>query len=159
MIRYALRCDREHRFDSWFGSSGDYDRLRDAGLVTCAVCGSTSIVKDLMAPALGSAATPPAPDRAASNRNAPDRGAPDLGAPDLRAPASPAERALTELRRRIEATAEDVGRNFVSEARSIHAGTAPDRPIIGEARPSEARAMIEEGIPVAPLPWGKRTSN
>ena len=97
MIRYALRCDREHRFDSWFGSSDDFDRLTDAGLVACAVCGSSAIEKDLMTPGLASSAP--------------------ASAPDLRAPASPAEQALGELRRRIEAAADDVGRDFAAEAR------------------------------------------
>jgi hypothetical protein len=137
MIRYALRCDREHRFDSWFGSSDDFDRLTGAGLVACAVCGSSAVEKDLMAPSV----TSPAP------------------APDLSAPASPAEQKLAELRRRIEATAEDVGRSFAAEARRIHEGLAPERPIIGEARPSEARALLEDGIPVAPLPWPTRRTS
>jgi hypothetical protein len=137
MIRYALRCDREHRFDSWFGSSDDFDRLTGAGMVACAVCGSSTVAKDLMAPSVASPAS----------------------APNLRAPASPAEQALAELRRRIETTAEDVGRDFAAEARRIHDGLSPERPIIGETRPSEARALIEDGIPVAPLPWqARRTS-
>ena len=78
----------------------------------------------------------------------------------LSAPASPAEQALAELRRRIEAQSEDVGRDFAAEARRIHDGEAPARPIIGEARPAEARALIEDGIPVAPCPGrrGRRTS-
>jgi hypothetical protein len=134
MIRYALRCDREHRFDSWFGSSDDFDRLTDAGMVACAVCGSSAIEKDLMAPSVASSAP----------------------APDLRAPASPAEQALAELRRRIEGSADDVGRDFAAEARRIHDGLAPERAIIGEARPSEARALLDDGIPVAPLPWPAR---
>ena len=81
------------------------------------------------------------------------------GVPDLSAPASPAEQALAELRRRIEASSEDVGRDFAAEARRIHEGDAPARPIIGEARPAEARALIEDGIPVAALPWSGRKTN
>ena len=103
MIRYALRCDRAHRFESWFGSSADFDRLEAAGMVSCAVCGSGSIRKDLMTP---------------SRRRA------GAGARAL-APASPAEQALAELRRRIEATSEDMGRDFAAEARAIHDGLAP----------------------------------
>ena len=79
--------------------------------------------------------------------------------PALSAPASPAEQALAELRRRIEAQSEDVGRRFATEARRIHEGRAPERPIIGEARSSEARALLEDGIPVAPLPWSARRTN
>ena len=136
MIRFSLRCDQAHRFDSWFGSSADFDRLLGAGLVACAVCGSSDIAKDLMAPAVAGAAPEPT----------------------LSGPPSPAEQALAELRRRIEAQSEDVGRNFAREARRIHEGLAPERAIIGEARPAEARALIEDGIPVAPLPWWSRKS-
>lgn len=137
MIRFSLRCDREHSFDSWFGSGSDFDRLSAAGLVACAVCGSTAVTKDLMAPNVSTPADAP-----------------------LSAPASTAEQALVELRRRIEAESEDVGREFPAEARRIHEGAAPKRPIIGEARPAEARSLIEDGIPVAPLPWsGRRKAN
>jgi hypothetical protein len=135
MIRYALRCDREHRFDSWFGSSDDFERLTGAGLLACAVCGSSAVEKDLMAPSVAAPAS------------------------DLRAPASPAEQALAELKRRIEATADDVGRDFAAEARRIHDGLAPERPIIGEARTSEARALLDDGIRVAPLPWSTRRTS
>jgi hypothetical protein len=77
----------------------------------------------------------------------------------LSAPASPAEQAVAEHRRRIETESEDVGLDFVAEARRIHEGLAPARAIIGEARPSEARTLIEDGIPVAPLPWGPSKSS
>lgn len=137
MIRYALRCDKGHRFDSWFGSGADFERLLGAGMISCAVCGGSAIEKELMAPSVSGGAT----------------------APDLSAPASPAEQALAELRRRIEAESEDVGRDFAAEARRIHDGDAPARPIIGEARAADARALIEDGIPVAPLPWSGRRTN
>lgn len=141
MIRYALRCEGEHRFDAWFASGAEYDRLKAAGHVSCAVCGGTGVEKDLMAPGVGGAA-PDTKDPAPLSR-----------------PASPAEQALSELRRRIEANSENVGRNFAKEARRIHEGLAPERSIIGEARPAEARRLIEDGIPIAPVPWGSRRSN
>jgi hypothetical protein len=139
MIRFSLRCDHAHRFDSWFGSGADFDRLAGAGLVACVVCGSTAVEKDLMAPSITTPVAQPEPT--------------------LTGPASPAEQALAELRRRIEEQSEDVGRDFAREARRIHEGLARERAIIGEARPSEARALVEDGIPVAPLPWSSRRSN
>ncbi len=142
MIRFALRCTEGHRFDSWFASGSDFDRLRAAGHLACAICGGTGIEKDLMAPAVASNET---------------RGPSD--AMPLSAPASAAEQALAELRRQIEATAENVGRNFAAEARRIHAGEAAARPILGEARLSDARALVEDGIPIAPLPWSNRRGN
>jgi hypothetical protein len=133
MIRYALRCAEGHAFDSWFASGAEFDRLSAASLLTCAVCGGGRIEKDLMAPRVLSG---------------------DVG--PLSGPASPAEQALAELRRRVEAVSEDVGRDFPAEARRIHRGEAPARPIIGEARPAEARTLVDEGVPVAPLPWSAR---
>lgn len=128
MIRYALRCPDEHRFEAWFSSSEDFERLKAAGHLACAVCGARSIEKDLMAPAVSPAKAPAGLQ-----------------------PAS--EHPLAKLRRRIEAEAENVGRDFAREARRIHAGESPERPIWGEARPAEARALLEDGIPVAPLPF------
>lgn len=139
MIRFALRCAEGHRFESWFASGAEFDRLQAGRLLACAVCGDARLEKDLMAPSVSSGASAE-----------PERDAPV----SLSAPASPAEQALAELRRRVEASSEDVGRNFAAEARRIHAGEAPARPIIGEARPAEAKALIEEGVPIAPLPWG-----
>ena len=130
MIRYALRCDSDHGFESWFGSAEAYERLRAAGHVACPDCGSTSVDKALMAPNV-------APSRQKA----------------LSAPQDPREAALAELRRRIEENSEYVGLEFASEARRIHAGDAPERAIYGEAKAEEARRLIEEGVPVAPLPF------
>lgn len=66
---------------------------------------------------------------------------------------------MRALRARIEARSENVGRDFATEARRIHDGDAPARPIIGEARPAEARALMEDGIPIAPLPWSGPKGN
>lgn len=138
MIRYALRCSEGHVFDSWFGSSDDFEKLQGRGLVACAVCGDAGVEKDLMAPRV--------------NKK-------EKAKPTLSGPASPAEQALAELRRKIETTSENVGRDFATEARRIHDGDAPKRAIIGEANLKEAKALIDDGIPVAPLPWGKTRAN
>ena len=71
-----------------------------------------------------------------------------------------AEKALAELKAHIEKTSEDVGRDFAREARAIHLGDAPSRAIRGEARPEEARKLVEDGVPIAPLPFkvGRKTN-
>lgn len=145
MIRYTLKCEKEHSFDSWFQSAEAFDKLSMARLISCLVCGSEHIQKAVMAPGVR-------PGRkATSQAEAPAR--------PLSAPASPAEQALKELRKKIEATSEDVGRDFAREARAIHEGEAPARAIIGEVAPDEARSLISDGVPVAPLPWSSRKSN
>lgn len=139
MIRYNLKCGAGHGFDSWFKNAEAFSALQAAGQVTCPVCGSAEVEKELMAPAVR-------PARKAAAALPPSR-------PDLSAPASELEEKLAALKRQIEENSEYVGMNFAAEARKIHAGEAPERAIHGEAKPDEARAMIEEGLPVAPLPF------
>lgn len=141
MIRYALKCSSGHDFESWFQSADAFEKLKASGLVSCAVCGDTDVEKSLMAPRIGSAASE-APERPERARERP-----------LSAPATPAEQALRDLKRRVEENADYVGRDFATEARLIHEGAAPDRAIWGEAKTDEARKLVEEGVPVTPLPF------
>lgn len=136
MIRYALECDREHGFDSWFQSAETCDKLAAAGMVNCPHCGSSRVRKALMAPEVR-------PGRTSAAEAA------RLSAP----PSDPREAALADLRRRVEEGSDYVGMRFAVEARAIHAGEAPERSIWGEARIDEARRLVEDGIPVAPLPF------
>jgi len=149
MIQYALKCADGHRFDSWFKSAEAFDKLAAAGMVQCAVCGSDQVEKAMMTPRVrpGRKAADPAPESVP----APVPGA--VAERPLSQPASPAEQAIAELRRKVEATSDYVGSNFASEARAMHQGETPERPIYGEAKPEEARALIEEGVPVTPLPF------
>lgn len=137
MIRFHLKCAEDHAFESWFQSGAAFAALQAAGHVTCPECGSAKVEKALMTPALRPGhRTEAAPPR-----------------PDLRDPATEREAALAELKRQIEANSEYVGMNFAAEARRIHSGDAPERSIYGETRLDDARKLIEEGVPVAPLPF------
>ena len=141
MIRYTLKCGAGHGFDSWFADAAAYEALARAGQLACPVCGQTSVEKALMAPAVAQ----PRSRSAEAEAEAP--------APDLRAPGSDLEAKLAALRQHVEANSEYVGVNFVAEARRMHEGEAPERSIHGEAKPEEARKLLEDGIPVAPLPF------
>ena len=137
MILYALTCSNDHSFESWFQSAEAFDRLAGAAHVACTICGSTEVAKPLMAPAVRSGRKtlmPPA-----------DK--------PLTAPRNPVEAAFAEMRRKVEQNSDYVGLNFATEARAIHDGTAPERSIYGEARLEEAKKLIEDGVPVAPLPF------
>jgi hypothetical protein len=136
MIRYALRCDQDHAFESWFRSAAGYDALVAAGQVACPDCGSKGVIKALMAPGVAG-----------------DTARIEVPTAVLSAPANAREAALAALRRKIEANSEYVGLSFAAEARAIHDGDAPERAIHGEARPEDARRLIEDGVPVAPLPF------
>lgn len=144
MIRYTLSCSRNHGFDSWFQSAGAFDVLSASGQLSCPICGDTVISKTLMAPAVR-------PARKASDPASPVETPPPR--PDLSTPASDLEKAMAEMRRHVEVNSDYVGVNFVAEARRMHQGDAPERSIYGEARPEEARKLLEDGVPIAPLPF------
>lgn len=148
MIRYTLACDKEHRFESWFADAAAYEALRTAGQLSCPHCGSARVAKALMAPAVSPARRVEAAKAAA--KTAAER-------PSLAEPASEIEAKLAELRRQVEENSEYVGMNFAAEARRMHEGEAPERAIYGEAKPDEARKLIEDGVPVAPLPFRPRS--
>lgn len=144
MIQYALKCSNGHSFDSWFQSAAAFDKLSAAGMVTCAVCGCNKVEKAIMTPRVR-------PAREAAPEPAPTPAAPDpismsTTSPDI-------EKVLADLRRKVEENSDYVGQDFAREARKIHLGDAPERAIYGEAKPEEARALVEDGVPVAPLPF------
>ena len=169
MIRYALACDRDHEFESWFPSSDAYDAQKKRGLVECPVCGSAKVEKQIMAPRIART------DRGRDSGKDKDPGAspaPNLPVP-VPAPAAPEApavppapqpvalfsekerelRAMVKaLREHVEKTAEHVGGRFPDEARRMHYGEIEHRSIYGEATPAEARELIEEGIEIHPLP-------
>ena len=151
MIRYALKCANDHGFESWFASATAFDKLAGTGRIACPVCGSPEVAKTLMAPSLGGGS---------EHLDAAPSAAPEPTVGVLSRPVSPLEQAIAALRRQVESQSEYVGRNFATEARAIHDGGAPERAIHGEARLDEARALMEDGIPVAPLPFlpGRKTN-
>lgn len=144
MIQYALKCSDGHSFDSWFQSAAAFDRLSAAGMVTCAVCGCEKVEKAVMTPRVR-------PARNSVAKTAPDKPAPDQIS--MTTPAPEIEEILSELRRKVEENSDYVGKDFATEARKIHLGDAPERAIYGEAKPEEAKALVEDGVPVAPLPF------
>jgi len=139
MIRYNLKCEHNYSFDSWFQSAEAFEKLLDAGMVSCSVCGALGVEKALQTPQV----------RVARKNN--DK----VGI--LSAPASPAEQALAEMRKKVEENSENVGKNFAAEARAIHDGDAPERSIYGEAKIEDAKSLIEDGINVTPLPWSDKS--
>jgi hypothetical protein len=137
MIHYSLTCAKGHEFDGWFQSAAEYDRQAAGGLLRCALCGSRDVTKALMAPGVhisGNAVTRPLAEGVKPDRKA-------------------LEEALAALRRDVEENSEYVGLSFAEEARAIHEGTSPRRSIYGEANREDAKSLIEEGVPVAPLPF------
>ena len=136
MIQYSLKCSEGHSFDSWFQSAEAFDKLLGAGMVTCAICGTDQVQKSMMAPSVR-----------------PARTAAQTPKGELSKPASPQEAALAQLKDHVEKNSDYVGMNFASEARAMHDGDTPERSIHGEAKLEDAKKLIEDGVPVAPLPF------
>ena len=141
MIRYTLRCEAGHTFESWFNNSSAFDRQAARGLVACPLCGSAKVEKAIMAPALsaGREAAPPAepeksPVAIVSKEEVEVR------------------KKLKELREHIVQNADYVGEKFPEEARRMHYGEIEHRSIYGEASPDAARSLADEGIEFHPLP-------
>lgn len=140
MIRYDLICDQGHGFDGWFRDSAAYDEQAAGGLVSCSVCGSVKVEKQLMAPGIP----------AKSNRR--DEPARKMIAGPVDPRLAVMMQMVREMRRHVEENAEYVGPRFAEEARKIHYEEAEHRGIYGEASPDEAKALVEEGITVHALP-------
>lgn len=152
MIRYALRCRQNHEFESWFQNAAAYDDQAARGLVVCPVCASAEVSKAIMAPALAFQT-----DRRESDKREPEG---EASTPDDKAKpvalVDPAQQEhyamLRALRDKILTETDDVGERFPDEARRIHDGDIPARAIHGRATPEQAKALIQDGISVLPLP-------
>jgi hypothetical protein len=140
MIRYDLICDQGHAFDGWFRDSKGYDEQAARGLVSCSVCGSAKVAKQLMAPGI--------PAKSNKQDAAPQRMVAGPVDPRLQM----MMQMMREVRKQVEANAEYVGDRFADEARKIHYQETEKRGIYGEATADDAKALIEEGIEVHPLP-------
>jgi hypothetical protein len=150
MIRYALHCDRNHAFESWFQSSSAYESQVKRKLVTCPICGSAKVDKAIMAPRIigKKGRGPAAPEPVAATPEVAPSGPTSL----LMAQERELRAKLKELRDHIVKHADNVGERFPNEARAMHYGDKEHRPIYGEASPEEAKSLIDEGIEVSPLP-------
>ena len=133
MIRYTLKCNKGHQFDSWVSDSESFEQLKKNGHLECAICSSKEVEKSLMVPSIN-----PGSDEKQKT---------------LISAQSDIEKEIRDLKHKIKTTATDVGENFSTEARAMHYGEKEERPIIGKASLDEAKDLADEGIPFIPLPW------
>ena len=152
MIRYALRCEQGHAFESWFQSSSAFDAQVKRKLVACPVCDSIKVEKAIMAPRVVSRKGRESTAVVQAQAPAPLPEATPGAQPLMMAQERELRAKLKELRDHIVKNADNVGERFPNEARKMHYGEIEHRPIYGEASPDEARALIDEGVEVSPLP-------
>ena len=153
MIKYALVCDNAHEFESWFASSDGFDVQVRRGFVECPRCQSKQVSKALMTPSVSTSrrreamrADKPAPEAVPASE------APAVPVALLDERQQAVRSAIRELHQKLTENSTDMGETFPAEARRMQAGETPTRAIHGRASLEEARALVEEGIPVMPIP-------
>ncbi|MEO0642999.1 MAG: DUF1178 family protein [Pseudomonadota bacterium] len=151
MIVFDLHCHVGHRFEGWFGSSDDYESQLARGLVECPECGTRDVMKAPMAPAVPAKSnamvqTPPAP-KAPDTQNAP------LANREMPTEVQQAMEKLAQAQSEALRNSTFVGSEFAKQSREMHYGERDEAPIHGQASLKEAKALVEEGVAVAPLPF------
>ncbi len=133
MIVFDLKCGGGHVFEAWFGSSSAYEDQRTAGQVRCPLCDSADITKALMAPAI-----------AAKGNRTPDSPTPDAVKAVMKLIATRQAEALK--------SSQWVGPAFTERARAMHLGEEKQATIHGQASLADAKALVDDGIAITPLP-------
>ena len=154
MIVFDLHCEHGHRFEGWFASSEDYESQRERGLVACPECGTTQVSKAPMAPAVPAKSNTRSPARPASSSgpSAPVS-ASAMANQEMPAEVQKAMKELVQAQAKALKNSEWVGEDFAKQSREMHYGERDEAPIHGKATLKEAKELVDEGVPVAPLPF------
>lgn len=146
MIVFDLLCAGGHRFEGWFASAAEFASQNERRLVGCPTCGSASVERVPSATRANLGAQPPKPQ--------PEPGKPQK-TPDMEGkdPFAIAQILYSRMLDELLSKSEDVGKQFPEEARRIHYKEAPARAIRGQATDEEHDELVDEGIPVARLPF------
>ena len=135
MIKYNLKCENNHEFESWFSDSKEFEKLRKKKLLECIYCRSKKISKSIMAPMISVASKKNL--KLLENFN------------DLKRE----KKILIEIRKYIEKNFKYVGKNFSKEVREIYYDKKSKKTIYGTTTPEERAELAEEGIDLLSIPW------
>ena len=141
MIKYALICKScKLEFESWFGSSKEFDRLKKMKLLSCQSCNSIKVEKSLMSPNLSNS------KKKITNTN-------ELKFQEVK-------QKLREYKKFVKDNFDFVGENFAYEARSLHYNKKNKKKgIYGTATKNEIKELKEEGVEAEVIPWIEDKSN
>ena len=136
MIKYNLRCNNDHEFESWFSDSKEFERLKTRKLLECIYCNSKKIKKSIMAPMIS----------ISKNNN--------LNKFQINEKILQKQRnKLIKLRNFIEKNFEYVGEDFSKKVREIYYDKKNNKMIYGITSPEERKELKEEGINLLSIPW------
>lgn len=144
MIVFDLKCSDGHVFEVWFASTPAYEEQRAAKHIICPACASTKIEKAVMAPNISAKQ-----NQKAERPTLPIMQTTETG--DDKAKALMQELAAVQTKL-LERSAW-VGKDFERKARAMDAGEETASSIHGEVSAEQARGLLEDGIPVLPLPF------
>ena len=136
MIKYNLKCDNEHEFESWFSDSKEFERLKTRKLLECIYCDSKKIKKSIMAPMIS-----------VSKNNKVNKF--QINEKILQNKRN----QLIKLRNFIEKNFEYVGEDFSKKVREIYYDKKNKKTIYGITSPEERKELKEEGIDLLSIPW------
>ena len=134
MIKYNLKCNNNHEFESWFSDSNEFNKLNKKKLLECIYCNSKKISKSIMAPMVS---------MIKDDKN------------DLKNNLKSKRDELIKLRRYIEKNFEYVGDNFSNKVREIYYDKKSKKTIYGSTTAKERKELAEEGIDLISVPWIK----
>ena len=135
MIKYNLKCNNDHEFESWFSDSNEFDNLKKKKLLECIFCTSKKVNKSIMAPMVSSTKESNNEVKV-FNESLKDE-----------------KKKLFQLRKFVENNFEYVGKNFSRKVREVYYDKKNNKSIYGIATPKEREELAEEGIDLLSIPW------
>ena len=135
MIKYILKCNKDHEFESWFSNSDEFDKLNKKGLLECIYCSSKQISKSIMAPMVSNSKTNVEQNKIIKNNYRSEKN------------------KLLKLRKYIENNFDYVGKDFSKKVREIYYDKKNKKAIYGTTTHEEREDLAEEGIELFSVPW------
>ena len=135
MIKYNLKCENDHEFESWFSNSNEFDKLKKKKLLECIFCSSKKIEKSIMAPMISGAKLKEEDEALFDNKSLKQRN------------------NLLKLREHVEKNFEFVGDKFSKKVREVFYDRKSKKSIYGTTTPEEREELAEEGIDLLSIPW------
>ena len=135
MIKYNLKCIKDHEFESWFSNSNEFDKLNKRGLLECIYCSSKQISKSIMAPMVSSSKNNEQQNKIIKDNYRSEKN------------------KLLKLRKYIENNFDYVGKDFSKKVREVYYDKKSKKAIYGTTTHEEREELAEEGIELFSIPW------
>ena len=135
MIKYNLKCDNDHEFESWFSDSIEFNKLNKKKLLECIYCSSNKIQKSIMSPMVSGIKLNEDKMSLLDQKLLNEKN------------------QLIKLRKHIEKNFEFVGDKFSEKVRDVYYDKETKKSIYGTTTPEEKKELEEEGIDLLSIPW------